>query len=407
LAIFWAAENYIASPVKFAKSKVTKKRLPVLTAEEPGKAISHCTRSRDQALIMFMADTGLRRAEVCALDWGDVDFSTGLVTVRRGKGGTARSAVAGASTRRAVLAYRRTIANTTDDAPLFQARQGARFTGSGLLQILRRLSTKTGLHITPHALRRTFVILSLRADMDVLLFSEKRNQLHHGSHAAPNANAGSIISALMATRSNDAWLSDLRADGAARESALADLGGIIRHGLPYALSRWVSPDDPLFTPLVEEVTQDTLVRVLDQLKTFEGRSLFTTWAQKIAVRIALTELRRKRWQDSSLDELIDSERPAAASLLADTEPGPDAIAERSDMIARVRRVLEEELTPKQREALILLGIQDVPLEEAAKRMKTNRNALYKLLHDARLRLKRRLKAEGLTAQEVLAAFERP
>jgi RNA polymerase sigma-70 factor (ECF subfamily) len=211
----------------------------------------------------------------------------------------------------------------------------------------------------------------------------------------------------MATRSNDAWLSDLRADGAARESALADLGGIIRHGLPYALSRWVSPEDPLFTPLVEEVTQDTLVRVLDQLETFEGRSLFTTWAQKIAVRIALTELRRKRWQDSSLDELIDSERPAAAGLLADQEPGPDAIAERSDMIARVRRVLEEELTPKQREALILLGIQDVPLEEAARRMNTNRNALYKLLHDARLRLKRRLKAEGLTAQEVLAAFERP
>ena len=222
----------------------------------------------------------------------------------------------------------------------------------------------------------------------------------------PGASAGSIISALMAPRSNDAWLSDLRADGAARESALADLGGIIRHGLPYALSRWVSPQDPLFTPLVEEVTQDTLVRVLDQLETFQGRSLFTTWAQKIAVRIALTELRRKRWQDSSLDELTDSERPTAASLLADQEPGPEALAERSDMIARVRRVLEEELTPKQRQALILLGIQDVPLEEAAKQMKTNRNALYKLLHDARLRLKRRLKGEGLTAQEVLAAFER-
>ena len=55
--------------------------------------------------------------------------------------------------------------------------------------------------------------------------------------------------------------------------------------------------------------------------------------------------------------------------------------------------------------MILLGIQQIPLEEAAKRLKTNRNALYKLLHDARLRLKRRLKTEGLTAQEVLASFE--
>lgn len=211
----------------------------------------------------------------------------------------------------------------------------------------------------------------------------------------------------MVPRSNEAWLSDLRADGAAREAALADLGEAIRRGLPYALSRWVSPDDPLFAPLIEEVTQDTLVRVLDQLGTFEGRSLFTTWAQKIAVRIALTELRRKRWQDSSLDEMLDAERPAAAAgLLADDSPGPDAIAEQSDMLARIRRILEQDLTPKQRQALVLLGIQDVPLEDAARQMNTNRNALYKLLHDARLRLKRRLKAEGLSAREILATFER-
>jgi len=211
----------------------------------------------------------------------------------------------------------------------------------------------------------------------------------------------------MAQRSYESWLSDLRKDGTARETALAELGETIRHGLPYALSRWVSPDDPLFAPLIEEVTQDTLVRVLDQLGTFEGRSLFTTWAQKIAVRIALTELRRKRWQDSSLDEMLDAERPAAAAgLLADDSPGPDAIAEQSDMLARIRRILEQDLTPKQRQALVLLGIQDVPLEDAARQMNTNRNALYKLLHDARLRLKRRLKAEGLSAREILATFER-
>jgi RNA polymerase sigma-70 factor (ECF subfamily) len=71
----------------------------------------------------------------------------------------------------------------------------------------------------------------------------------------------------------------------------------------------------------------------------------------------------------------------------------------------VRRILEEELTPKQRQAITLLSLQDMPMEEAALRMKTNRNALYKLLHDARLRLKRRLSKEDITPQEVLAAFE--
>ncbi|NOH03849.1 MAG: hypothetical protein HND47_18735 [Chloroflexi bacterium] len=35
------------------------------------------------------------------------------------------------------------------------------------------------------------------------------------------------------------------------------------------------------------------------MDTFEGRSLFTTWVHKIAIRIALTELRRKRWRDAS------------------------------------------------------------------------------------------------------------
>ena len=210
----------------------------------------------------------------------------------------------------------------------------------------------------------------------------------------------------MPSRSNETWLSDLRGNGQTRETALTDLREVIQHGLPYALSRWLSPDDPLFTPLVEEVTQETLLRVLDQLDTFEGRSMFTTWVHKIAVRIALTDLRRKRWQDASLDEMLDNEEtPPPPRLMADRSPGPEAVAERTDMIAHVRRILEEELTPKQREALVLLGIQDVPLEEAARRMKTNRNALYKLLHDARLRLKQRLTAEGLNAQEVLAAFE--
>ena len=142
------------------------------------------------------------------------------------------------------------------------------------------------------------------------------------------------------------------------------------------------------------------------LHTFEGRSQFTTWAHKIAIRIALSELRRKRWRDSSLDALVDDEEsPAPESLLADHRAGPDVAAERNDMMTRVRRVLNEELTERQREALVLLGVQNLPMEDVARRLKTNRNALYKLLHDARLRLKRRLKNEGLTAQEVLTAFE--
>jgi RNA polymerase sigma-70 factor (ECF subfamily) len=214
------------------------------------------------------------------------------------------------------------------------------------------------------------------------------------------------MSIKMITRTNEDWLASLRSAGPRREDALDDLRGVIQKGLPFALSRWLPPGDPLFPPLVEEVTQETLLRVLDQLGTFEGRSLFTTWVHKIAIRIALTELRRKRWRDASLDELTGNEEtPPPPGLLADPQASPETSAERADMVRQVRRILDEELTNKQREALLLLGLQDMPVEEAAKRMKTNRNALYKLLHDARLRLKRRLASEGLTPQDILAAFE--
>jgi RNA polymerase sigma-70 factor, ECF subfamily len=210
----------------------------------------------------------------------------------------------------------------------------------------------------------------------------------------------------MTTRTNETWIADLKSKGAPYDDALNDLREIIHKGLPYALSRWLPSDAPLFQPLVEEVTQETLLRVLDQLDTFEGRSLFTTWVHKIAIRIALTELRRKRWKDSSLEEMTENEdAPPPPGLLAAPQASPETSAERKDMLVRVRRILEEELTPKQREALVLLGLQDVPMEEAAKRMKTNRNALYKLLHDARLRLKKRLALEDLTPQDLLIAFE--
>jgi RNA polymerase sigma-70 factor (ECF subfamily) len=92
-------------------------------------------------------------------------------------------------------------------------------------------------------------------------------------------------------------------------------------------------------------------------------------------------------------------------LLADSQAGPETSAERVDMLARIRRIIEEELTDRQRQALVLLGVQDMPIEDAARKLKTNRNALYKLLHDARLRLRTRLASEEIAPNEVLALFE--
>ena len=210
----------------------------------------------------------------------------------------------------------------------------------------------------------------------------------------------------MIERSNDQWVGELEAPGEAQEGALSDLRVIILRGLPYALSKWMRSSDPQFEALSEEIAQETLLRVLDKLHTFEGRSKFTTWVNKIAVRIALTELRRKRWRDVSLDKLTETV-PSVSSqgLLADPEIGPDQLAEQHDMIEQLQRMIQEELTEKQRTALVATQIQGMPIEEVARRMGTNRSALYKLLHDARQRLKRRMEKEGLSAEEVLAVFE--
>ena len=212
----------------------------------------------------------------------------------------------------------------------------------------------------------------------------------------------------MIDRTNEEWLADLGSDGSAKETALADLRAVILHGLPYALSNYLSPDNPQFNSLTEEVAQDTLLRVMDHLHTFEGRSRFTTWVQKIAVRIALTELRRRRWRDFSLDSLVEENEDGISfpSLMIDPGPNPDTLTQQSDMLQRVSRLINEELTEKQRQAMVATAIEGVPLEEVARRMNMKRNALYKLLHDARLRLKKRLANEDLTTEDIWAVFDR-
>jgi RNA polymerase sigma-70 factor, ECF subfamily len=211
----------------------------------------------------------------------------------------------------------------------------------------------------------------------------------------------------MSKRSNEAWLNDLRSMGAVREAALADLRQIILSGLPYALNKWLASNDPRFDALAEEVTQETLLRVIDHLETFEGRSQFTTWVHKIAVRIALTELRRKRWENISLDDLVESnDSPVLTHLMVDNRAtSPESLVEGDELMARVQRIIAEELTEKQRQAMIAIAIKGMPLEEVARRMGTNRNALYKLMHDTRLRLKHRMAEEGLTPADVLSVFE--
>jgi integrase/recombinase XerD len=167
LVRFWYAEKYLPSPVEFDMPKVAKKRMLVLDVDSLKRVLEYCN-PRDKALIMVMVDSGLRRQEIINLNWGDLDMGSGLLRVKQGKGKKDRSSVIGVITRRILLRYRRTIANTDDKSQMFQTRYGGRFTGKGFREVFVRISKKSGVRITAHSLRRTFAILSLRAGMSPL-----------------------------------------------------------------------------------------------------------------------------------------------------------------------------------------------------------------------------------------------
>ncbi len=157
---------------------------------------------------------------------------------------------------------------------------------------------------------------------------------------------------------------------------------------------------------IEDFAQDALVKILGSLDSFRGESRFTTWAQKIAVRVAFTELRRMRWRDVSLQDLVARYGAAKIRLdtLADPSPTPEQLLSQEVLLAMLERLIAEELTDRQRQALVAVEINKVPVEEVARRMGTNRNALYKLLHDARRRLKRRMMAEGISPRDLPAVI---
>jgi RNA polymerase sigma-70 factor (ECF subfamily) len=202
-------------------------------------------------------------------------------------------------------------------------------------------------------------------------------------------------------RSNEEWIAALSQPGRQRDAALEELRLLLVRGLGYALADRSNVQESD----LEDFTQDALLKILAALDTFRGESRFTTWAHKIAVRVAFTELRRRRWRDVSLDGMRESGGiDVILDNVHDPAIGPEQQAMRRIILSTLRRLMQEELTDRQRQAMMAM-LNGMPLEEVARRMDTNRNALYKLLHDARQRLQKRMIDEGLTPQDVLSTFE--
>ena len=147
--------------------------------------------------------------------------------------------------------------------------------------------------------------------------------------------------------------------------------------------------------MATQAADDALVAVLAKLGDFRGASRFTTWAYKFALLEAGVRLRRRAWQGREV--VLDSESWAR---LAPSTPGPEAGAERAELLTTLSSSIGDELTERQRQVLVAITLDDVPIDVLAERLDTSRGALYKTLHDARRKLRSALADRGFDVESI-------
>jgi len=201
-------------------------------------------------------------------------------------------------------------------------------------------------------------------------------------------------------RTNNEWIDSLTAP--ADDQAVADLRIILIKGLKPALYKYV---DRELNQFVEDVAQDALLKILDKIHTFRGESKFTSWAMKVAVREGLSELRRKKWNDISINKLTGNSTDSNDSKInhikfSSDSPKPDQLAHESFVLNKVMQIIEKELSEKQKNAMSALMVHDIPIMIVANEMGIKRNALYKLVHDARVNLRKKMIRDGVNPDHI-------
>jgi len=196
---------------------------------------------------------------------------------------------------------------------------------------------------------------------------------------------------------DDELLRLLKGDGASRDDAIAQLRSVLLRGLSKSLNnRYGKPFN------AEDVVQEALIKVLDSIEKFEGRSKFTTWAMTIATRIGISALRRKYHQDVSM-EAFNTAAGYSIEVASTVDPSQSNSESRSEIFSLLQELIDTQLTDKQRLATRAF-LSDFATDEIAEQLNMNRNAVYKLIHDARQKLKDGFARAGLTSEEIFEAL---
>ena len=201
-----------------------------------------------------------------------------------------------------------------------------------------------------------------------------------------------MATALMTTPTETPWVDRLRADGAEGRLAIAELHGLLAKAARFEVRRRAAELPHLrggdLEDLAQQAADDALVAILRKLDDFRGEARFTTWAYKFALLEAAVKVRRRAWQGRE----VPLEDEAWARLAAVDTAG--RAAEDAELLAALREEIQGSLTPRQREVLVAVALNGVPIDVLAERLGSNRGALYKNLHDARRKLRECLAERG-------------
>jgi RNA polymerase sigma-70 factor (ECF subfamily) len=196
------------------------------------------------------------------------------------------------------------------------------------------------------------------------------------------------------------WLDDLACSGPVRDDAVLRLHALLLRAARFEVSRrrralaFLRGGD--HDDLAQQAAADAVVAVLRKLDDFRGESRFTTWAYKFALYEAAVALRRRAWQDRELPI-----EPDAWPDFASRAPSPHERVAGAELLAALRTAIAERLSAHQREVLVAITINGIPIDVLAERLSTTRGALYKTLHDARRKLRAELASQGFDVADAV------
>jgi RNA polymerase sigma-70 factor, ECF subfamily len=198
----------------------------------------------------------------------------------------------------------------------------------------------------------------------------------------------------------------LRAGGLEREAASQELRDLlVRAALAYLMRQRYAVEvfgADSYESLAEDYAQAAFAIILRELDEFRGECRFTTWAYRIVINLIADEMRRRAWRRRPLMPDSDTARSWHAS---NDEQDVETIADRRALWSLLDDIIQHELTPRQRMALVGRIFDEKPLIVLADELGTDKDNVYKLVHDARKHLKRALRAQGVTEADVFAAFQ--